>query len=67
MYIGQTHTRQRKIVAEGFHFDAIEKLYPIFVDKVASRRQRQRAKTLRYLCPAGLGAACLLVIPKPET
>lgn len=30
---GATHTRQRKIVAEAFHFDAVSKLYPIFVEQ----------------------------------
>ena len=30
---GATHTRQRKIVAEAFHFDAVLKLYPIFVEQ----------------------------------
>eukprot|EP00802_Teleaulax_amphioxeia_P011401 Tamp_11433.p1 GENE.Tamp_11433~~Tamp_11433.p1 ORF type:complete len:556 (+),score=77.74 Tamp_11433:79-1668(+) len=30
---GATHTRQRKIVAEAFHFDAVSKLYPIFVEE----------------------------------
>ena len=30
-HIGAAHTRQRKIVAEAFHYDAVQKLYPIFV------------------------------------
>jgi len=30
---GARHTRQRKIVSEAFHFEAVKKLYPIFVEE----------------------------------
>eukprot|EP00277_Geminigera_cryophila_P016451 CAMPEP_0179460048 /NCGR_PEP_ID=MMETSP0799-20121207/43217_1 /TAXON_ID=46947 /ORGANISM="Geminigera cryophila, Strain CCMP2564" /LENGTH=543 /DNA_ID=CAMNT_0021262147 /DNA_START=127 /DNA_END=1758 /DNA_ORIENTATION=- len=30
---GTAHTRQRKIVAQAFHFDAVHKLYPIFAQQ----------------------------------
>eukprot|EP00960_Hanusia_phi_P073896 768109-Hanusia_phi.AAC.5 len=40
---GSQHARQRKIISEAFHFDAISKIYPIFVqatEKLLSKWER---------------------------